>query len=247
MACTRQGDRSPSGPPRSHSTPLNSCGGFDGDTVDDRTDFASLIGDAARYFVEKVIRELGEAGGEAVDAPDCPECHGAAQPCAVALAFGVMRCGERGSRLPDRLIQISHAQLFYINTVYRTRYLQALGGNFPLNAHDQPRAREGMTHEQIFGDADITTDAAGGIFDLIFEGGGLWDGKAALHIVMDFYLRDARTRRMSVAAFAYVGIQRSLCDEIRAEIFYFFLQHFFVDTAHCEPLLTHRGLALECF
>src|SRR3989344_3757244 len=147
MACTRQGDRSPSGPPRSHSTPLNSCGRFVGDAVHYRTDFAYLVGDAAGNLVEKVIRELGEARGEAVDAPHCPKREYMAQTRAVALALGVHRMGERRSGLPYGLVQIRLAKLLDINTIAGARDAERFRVDLALDAHHQARAGGGVSYK----------------------------------------------------------------------------------------------------
>src|SRR3989338_869692 len=67
------------------STPFNRSGGFVRDAVDDRADFAHFIGDAARYFVEEIVGELGETRGKAVDAPHRPERDHVTLACVVTF------------------------------------------------------------------------------------------------------------------------------------------------------------------
>src|SRR3989344_4538490 len=125
------------------------------------------------------------------------------------------------------------------------RDFQIFGRYLSLDADDQSGAGEGMADEQVFRDADIAPDAARGILDLGLERREFRHGKTKLHIVMDFYLRHARAGRMSVPAFAHVGVERTLCDEVRPEFLYLLLQHFLIHTAHREALFAHRSLAFE--
>src|SRR3989338_3785061 len=152
---------------------------------------------------------------------------------------------ERCACLPDCLIEICRTQFFYINAINCPCDAQTFGRYLTLNADDQSGAGEGMTHEQVFGDADIADYGAGGIFDLGLKRGKFWDGKAELHVVMHFDFCHTSPRRMSVPAFTHVGIEGALSDEVRPEISYFFFQYFFVDTAHSDALLAHGHFAFQ--
>ena len=54
--------------------PLDGCGGFTGDIVDDAVDAADLVDDAHRNAVENVIRNSCPVGGHEVGRCDAAQC-----------------------------------------------------------------------------------------------------------------------------------------------------------------------------
>src|SRR3989344_4107526 len=165
--------------------------------------------------------------------------------CVVALRARLARCGDYCSRLPHRFVQVGFPQFLDVDAVDSARRAQCLRCDFAFDAHHKARAGEGMPHEEVFRYADVAADAARGILDAIFKWSELRHGEGDADIVVHFYLRDARTRRMPEPAFAQVGVESTLRNEISPERFYFLFEHVLVDIAHREALLTHIRLAAK--
>ncbi len=98
-----------------------------------------------------------------------PNRHGIAVTALVAHHAHAADRQENGESLPRLLVKAGAANFLHYDGIGVAKGFQALGGNFAQQSHRQPRPRERMLGQDLFGQSQFAADAANFVLEKLAQ------------------------------------------------------------------------------
>ncbi len=196
------------------SLPFDGRGGLAGDVVDHAIDAADLVDDAARDGAENFVRQAAPVGGHEVLGFDRADGDGVVVGAAIAHHAHGLDGEERGKDLAGLAVEIGGDDLLEDDLIAGAEQVELGFGHFTKNANGKAGAGEGVTPDELLGEAEDFAEAADFIFEEIAEGLDKLEAKIlgeATDVVVQF--DPSGLARVAVAAFDDIGVQGALGQE----------------------------------
>ena len=150
--------------------PFNRCGWFTGNIVDDAVDVVYFVYDAARDFIEDVVRNAGPISRHEVGRRDTAQGQGVVIGSEVAHDADGAVVGEDGKVLIDVALHAGIGDFFAEDGIGIAEDVQFFFGDFTHDADGQTRTREGLAPYEVFGKAKFSPEFANFVFKEVAKG-----------------------------------------------------------------------------
>ncbi len=150
--------------------PLDCAGGFAGDVVDDAGDAADFVDDAVADAGEDVVGDSGPVGGHEVGGVDAAEGDDVLVGAAVAHDADGSDGEDRGEGLGGGAVEVFGDDFFEEDFVGVAEDGKFFVGDFADAADGEAGAGEGVSPDDVLGEAEEFADFADFVFEEVAEG-----------------------------------------------------------------------------
>ena len=150
--------------------PFNGCRRFTGNIVDDAVDVVDFVYDAARDFIEDVVRNAGPISRHEVCRRNAAQGQGVVIGSEVAHDADGAVIGKDGKVLVDVALHAGIGDFFAENGIGIAEDIQFIFGDFAHDADSQARSRERLTPYEVFGKAKFSPEFADFVFKEVAKG-----------------------------------------------------------------------------